>query len=51
MVDVSLRTLNDEILLDLLLFGSNKYKNKEILGHTINFFKTTKCFERPLFDR
>ena len=50
-IDVSLKNLNDEMLLDILLFGSYKYKdtvNKEILIHTINFLKTTKRFERPL---
>ena len=41
-IDVSLKNLNNEILLDIVLFGSDKYKdNKEI--------KTTKRFERPLF--
>ena len=40
------------MLSDIPLFGSNKYKdtvNKEILFHTINFLKTIKRFERPLF--
>ena len=39
------------MLSDILLFGSDKYKdtvNKEILVHTINFLKTTKHVERPL---
>ena len=41
-IDVSLKNLNDEILLDIVLFGSDKYKNtvnKKILVHTINFLK------------
>ena len=40
------------MLSDIPLFGSNKYKdtvNKEILFHAINFLKTIKRFERPLF--
>ena len=52
-IDASLKKFNDEMLLDTLLFGCNKYKetiNKEVFLHTINFLKTTKCFERPLFD-
>ena len=38
--DVSLKNLNDEMLLDNLLFDPNKCKNaenKEMLAHTINF--------------
>ena len=52
-IDVSFKNLNDEMLSDILLFGSDKYKDtviKEILVHTINFLKTTKRFERPLFS-
>ena len=52
-IDASLKKFNDEMLLDTLLFGCDKYKetiNKEVFLHTINFLKTTKCFERPLFD-
>ena len=51
--DPSLRYLKDGLLLDIILYGSDKYKdtvNKEILLHTINFIKNTKRFERPLFD-
>ena len=51
-IDVSLKKLNDEIISDILLFGSDKYKdtvNKKILFHTNNFIKTTKRFERPQF--
>ena len=46
-IDVSLKNLNDEMLLDILLFGSDKYKetvNKERLVHAINFLKTSKRF-------
>ena len=38
--DVSLKNLNDEMLLDNLLFDPNKCKNaenEEMLAHTINF--------------
>ena len=52
-IDVSFKNLNDEMLSDILLFGSDKYKDtviKEILVHTNNFLKTTKRFERPLFS-
>ena len=52
-IDVSLKNLNDEMLSDILLFGSDKYKdtvNKDIPVHTINFLKTIKRFESPLFS-
>ena len=52
-IDPSLRNLKDELLLDIILYGSDKYKdtvNKEILLHTVSFIKNTKRFERPLFD-
>ena len=51
-IDVSLKNLNDGMLSDILLLGSDKYKdtvNNEILVHTIDFLKTTKRFERILF--
>ena len=51
-IDVSLKNLNGEMLLNILLLGSNKYKdtiNKEVLTHTMNFLRTTKHFERSLF--
>ena len=40
-----LRNLKDELLLDIILYGSDKYKdtiNQEILLHTISFTKNTK---------
>ena len=52
-IDPYLRNLKDELLLDIILHGSRRYKdtiNKEILLHTISFTKETKRFERPLFD-
>ena len=50
-IDVSFKNLNDEMLLDILLFVSDKYKdtiNKEIFIHSIYFLKTNKRFKRPL---
>ena len=52
-IDPSLRNLKDELLLDIILYGSDMYNdtvNKEKLLHTISFIKNTKRFERPLFD-
>ena len=52
-IDPSLRNLKDELLLDIILYGSDKYNdavNKEILLHTISFIKNTTRFERPPFD-
>ena len=52
-IDPSLRNLKDELLLDMILYGSGKYNdtvNKEILLHTISFINNTKRFERPLFN-
>ena len=42
-IDPSLRNLKDELLLDIILYGSDKYKdtvNKEILLHTISLMPT-----------
>ena len=42
-MDPSLRNLKDELLLDIILYGSDKYKdtvNKEILLHTISLMPT-----------
>lgn len=47
-IDVALKNLNDELLLDVLLFGSDKDKdtvNKEILIHAINFLKTVNALK------
>ena len=51
-IDVFLKNLNGEMVIVIILFGSDKYKdtvNKEIPIHTINFLKTTQRFGRPLF--
>ena len=48
-IDPSLRNLKDELLLDIILYGSDKYKdtiNKEILLDTISFTKNNKRFEK-----
>ena len=50
-IDPFLRNLKNELLLHIILYGSDKYNdtvNKEILLHTISFIKNTKLFERPL---
>ena len=49
----SLGNLKDELLLDIILHCSDKYKdtvNKEILHHIINFIKNTNHFGRSLFE-
>ena len=46
------KNLNYEILLNILLFGSSKYKdsvNKEILIDAMHFLKTIRDFDRHLF--
>ena len=46
-IDPSLRNLKNELLLDIILYGSDKYKNtanKEKNFHAISFIKNTKCF-------
>ena len=46
-IDPSLKNLKYKLLLlDIILYGSDKYKgtvNKEILFHTISFIKNTKA--------
>ena len=47
-IDPHLRNLKDELLLHIILYGSDKYKgtvNKEIILHTISFIKNNKSFE------
>ena len=53
-LDVSIKHLNEESLIDVLLYGSDKFngsKNKQILLHTIGYIQATKRFERPLIDQ
>ena len=50
-MDPSLKNLKDELLLDIIFYGSDKCKdtvNEEILLHIISFIKDTKRFERPI---
>ena len=47
---IKIKSKNDEMLLDTLLFGSDKCKdtvNKEILVRTFNFLKTTLKLKFP----
>ena len=41
-IDLSLRNLKDKLILDIILYGSDKYKDtvsKEVLLHTISFIE------------
>ena len=52
-IDASVESSNDESLIDVLLYGSDRYnesKNKQILLNTICYIQFTKRFERPLID-
>ena len=47
----SSQNLNEESIIDILLYGWDKFNehdNKEILLHTVDYYKSTKCLERPL---
>ena len=49
-IDASIKNLNEESLIDALLYGLERFhdsKNK-ILLHTICYTQATKRFERPL---
>ena len=53
-LDASIKHLNEEPLIDVLLHGSDRFndsKNKQILLHTIFHIQATKRFERPLIDQ
>ena len=53
-IDASIKTLNEESLIDVLLYGSDSFndsKNKQILFHAICYIQATKRFERPLIDQ
>ena len=53
-LDASIKPLNEESLIDVLLYGSDRFndgKNKQILLHTICYIQVTKRFERPLIDK
>ena len=53
-LDASVKHLNEESLIDVLLYGSDRFndsKNKQILLHAICYIQATKCFEIPLIDQ
>ena len=53
-IDASIKNLNEESLIDVLLYGSDRFndsKNKQILLHTICYIQAIKRFERPLIDQ
>ena len=53
-LDVSIKHLNEESLIDVLLYGSARFndsKNKQTLLHTICYIQATKRFERSLIDQ
>ena len=52
-IDDSIKKLNAESLIDVLLHGSDRFndsENKQILLPTICYIQATKCFEIPLID-
>ena len=53
-LNVSIKHLNEESLIDVLLYGSDRFNgsiNNQILLHTICYIQATKRFERPLIDQ
>ena len=47
-MDLSVRNLKEELLLDIILYGSAKYRdtaNKYILFHKISFIKTPNALK------
>ena len=53
-IDASIRNLNEESLINILLYGSDRYnnsKNKQTLFHIICYIQSTKRFERFLIDQ
>ena len=53
-IDDSIENLNEESLVGVLLYGSdrlNDSKNKQILLQTIYYIHATKRFERSLIDQ
>ena len=53
-LDASIKQLNEESLIDVLLHGSDRFndsENKQILLCTICYIQATKRFERPLIDQ
>ena len=53
-IDALIKSLNEESLIDVLIYVSNRYngsKNKQIILHTICYTQSTKRFERPFIDQ
>ena len=53
-IDASIKSLNEESLIDVLLYGSDRYndsQNKQLLLHSICYIQFPKRFERPLTDQ
>ena len=53
-LDASIKHLNEESLIDVLLYGSDRFKgkkNKQILLHTICYIQATRRYERPVIDQ
>ena len=53
-LDASIKHLNEESLIDVLLYGSDRFndsKNKQILLHAICYIQATKRFKRLVIDQ
>ena len=52
-IDASIENSNEESLIDVLLYGSDRYndsQNKQLLLHSICYIQFPKRLERPLID-
>ena len=53
-IDASIKNLNENSLIDVLLYGSDRFndsENNKILLHTVCYIQATKRSERPLIDQ
>ena len=53
-IDASIKNLNENSLIDVLLYGSDRFndsENKQTLLHTVCYIQATKRSERPLIDQ
>ena len=53
-IDALIKNLNEESLIDLLVYVLDKYNdstNKQILLHTICYIQSTRRFEKPSIDQ
>ena len=53
-INASVKNLNEESLIDVLLYGSDKYKNsknKQILFNKIYYIQSAKRFETLFIDQ